>query len=132
MEAGIWKTRHLAGPTIQQALTEWYNNRTVPMHFRDNCSGLHCNNQCPERLTLGELDSDDWPPVAKAIVAALVLVVTILCHIAKVMFYIWLCCLQRKLSIWLCCLQWKQSRYHREKDEKTQASSHVITESDSY
>ena len=121
VEAGIWKTRQLAGPTIQQALLQWYNNRTVPMHFRDNCSGLHCNNQCPETFTLGELDSDDWPPAAKAIIVALVLGVTIVCLIAKGIFCIWLCCLQRK-----------QHDYRSEEGEKIQASSFMLSLSVSY
>ena len=125
VEAGIWKTRQLAGPTIQQALTQWYSNQTVPMHFRDNCVGLHCNNQCPDRFSFGELDSNDWSPVAKAVSVGLVLGVTILCLVAKGIFYIWMCCLQRKQNMWLCCLQWKQHHCHGVKAEKKQASSYV-------
>ena len=83
------------------------------MHFRDNCSGLHCNNQCPEMFTLGELDSDNWPSGLKATIVALVLVVTMLCVIAKGMFF-----------AWLHCLRWKQ-RNHEEGD-KTQ-EKHVVS-----
>ena len=83
------------------------------MHFRDNCSGLHCNNQCPETFTLGELDSDDWPPVAKAIIAALVLGVTILCLLAKGLCLTWLYYVQRKQRKYNCLegdkIQEKQS-----------------------
>ena len=68
------------------------------MYFRDDCSGLHCNNQCPETFTLGKLDSDNWPLVAKGVIVALVLGITILCVLVKGIFCTWLYCLQRQQS----------------------------------
>ena len=50
---------------------------------------------------MGELDSNDWHPVAKGVIVGLVLGITILCLVAKGIFFIWLCHLQRKQDAYL-------------------------------
>ena len=95
IETGVWRTLQLAGATIQEALIQWYNNRTVPVHFRDSCSGPHCNAQCPEKFLLAELDSNNWSPAAKIIIVVLVVGITAFCLFLKAMFIVWLCWLKK-------------------------------------
>ena len=107
IEPGIWNSRQLAGTTIQEALMQWYSNRTVPVYFRDTCNGPHCNDQCPETFSLGKLNSNNWHPVAKCVIVGIVLLVMILCVILKLGF-----------DIWLRILNKKQNRYNEEKSQR--------------
>ena len=96
LHSGIWNSRQLAGVSIQEALIQWYRNRTLAMNFRDDCSGPQCNSQCPEEFLLGELDSNSWSAKAKVIISSLVLGITVLCVFLKIVLYIWQKWLQKK------------------------------------
>ena len=85
---------------MQDALIEWYGNRSMPVYFRDSCTGPYCNMECPEEFDLGQLTSNNWPLGVKTIVVLLILGVTFLCMMLKFIF-----------GLWLCRLNWKQNSY---------------------
>ena len=55
--------------------------------FRDECSGPHCSNVCPEEISL-ETSSGAvvWSGAARIAIAAIVVLISIVCLVTKVSF----------------------------------------------
>ena len=66
-------------------------------------------------FSLGELNSDSWPPAAKGVIVALVLGITILSLLIKGIFCTWLYCLQRQ-----------QRQQKRKEGSKTQSPVRMV------
>ena len=95
---GVARSRNL---TIQMAIGRWYENRNSTFEFRDARVGPYSNNQCPEIFTLGELTSNNWPIWGKSLIAGVVVVIVLCMLLTKILFVIWLFCLERKQSGYL-------------------------------
>ena len=64
-------------------------------------SGVLCNSECPDRLLLGELTSNNWPALSKIFIALIVLTLAVLCIVIKSAFVLWLWLLERKQDAYL-------------------------------
>ena len=68
-------------------------------------SGVLCNEQCPDRLVLGALTSDNWPLWSKIFVSVLVVGLAVICMLIKAAFVVWLWWLERKQDGYLDSLE---------------------------
>ena len=58
--------------------------------------GILCNSQCPDKLQLTELTSNNWHIGIKILIAVLITSLTVLCVIIKVLFFFWRHWLEKK------------------------------------
>ena len=93
VESGIWSDQDLAyyegeGYTIRDAINYWYwnvSNTNEAVVFRDECSGPHCSNVCPEEISLETTNGAVvWSGAARIAIAAIVLLITAVCLLMKV------------------------------------------------
>lgn len=83
--------------TIREAITEWANGSTI--YYRESCKSPHCNDKCPETITLG-LGTQFWPVSVQYTLITIVIGVVILCVVIKF-----------SLSIRYLWIRRKQKRY---------------------
>ena len=69
--------------------------------------GILCNSQCPDKLQLTELTSNNWHIGIKIFIAVLITSLAVLCVIIKVLFSFWLLWLEKKQKDHLKSLQKK-------------------------
>ena len=74
---------------MRDAISYWYWNVSDSGNvvvFRDACSGPHCSNSCPEQISLqaGSSALDAWSKEGRAIVAAIILLISIVSVMMKV------------------------------------------------
>ena len=93
IQSGVWNGPLLGyydgeGYTIRDAINYWYLNvsdRGVGVAFRDQCSGPHCSNSCPEEIVLvPQREADTWSVGARVIIAMMVLLIAVICLTMKV------------------------------------------------
>ena len=92
----MWSDQDLAyyegeGYTIRDAINYWYwnvSNTNETVVFRDECSGPHCSNVCPEEISL-ETGSGAvvWSGATRMAIATTVLLISIICLVMKVSFH---------------------------------------------
>ena len=96
IQPGIWSDQVLAyyngeGYTIRDAINYWYWNVSGTeegVAFRDQCSGPHCSNVCPEKISLQtDNPAEAWPRGAKIAIIAIVLLIAVVCLMMKVNAY---------------------------------------------
>ena len=77
--------------SIRDAIRIWLNtaNSTNPVQFRDGCYLTHCNEMCPEEITLEQDDSFLWKYGFEVFIYCFVATVTLICFIIKGVFYFW-------------------------------------------
>ena len=63
--------------------------------------GVLCNSQCPDKLQLGELTSNNWHTGTKVFIALLIIGLAVVCIIVKVVFRLWLFQLEKKQEEYL-------------------------------
>lgn len=92
--------------TIQDALRIWFEHplATQGFEFRDDCTGLYCNEQCPEMFILDELTSNNWSDAAKIILVLILLGIVAMCVVLKAMFMLWRYRLEKKQHLYLVSL----------------------------
>ena len=64
-------------------------------------AGTHCNSQCPDKLLLGELTSNNWHIGVKSTIAVLIVGLSIVCVLIKLTFVVWLYRLEKKLNYYM-------------------------------
>ncbi len=104
IEPGRWTLPLASGVSVKEAIHQWYiqlNNQTIQKEFRDSCNQPYCNDQCPERFTLGELTANNWPLVVKIVIAAVVAAIGLICVFCKFCFKLWLLWLEKKQDNYL-------------------------------
>ena len=95
-EVGVNKT------TIRDALRQWYPNRyTTVVTIRDDCTGPHCNSMCPEQFMLESPSQNTWPASAKTALLATIGAIGILCVASKLIFMLWVQCLEHRQDVYL-------------------------------
>ena len=77
-------------------------------------AGVLCNPECPDKLVLGELTSNNWHIGVKIFVAVLIIGVALVCVIFKMLFMLWL--------LWL---EKKQFHYINSLDEEIESVDHA-------
>ena len=78
-------------------------------HF---CTGSLCNSQCPDRLILGQLSSNNWHLGIKLFIVVLVIIIAVFCFLVKLAFTFWLYQLEKKLNNYLQSLHKAGSPNH--------------------
>ena len=105
MKPDIWHSMQVGTnkTTIRDALSRWYPNRysSSVVTIRDNCTGPHCNSMCPEQFVLGGPSKDTWPTASKIVILTIVGAIGVLCVLVKVVFMLWLCCVERYQHLYL-------------------------------
>ena len=92
IESGVWGREILGcyngkGHTIRSAIDLWYNHSEESLVFRDVCSGPHCSNTCPEKIALSRKEeAENWSPGVEIAIAAVVLLIGVICLIMKVLY----------------------------------------------
>ena len=61
-----------------------------------NTKGVLCNSQCPDKLQLGELTSNNWHTGIKIFIALLIAGLAVVCVAIKILFACWLLRLEKK------------------------------------
>ena len=74
--------------------------------------GVLCNDQCPDKLLLGQLTSNNWHIGVKIFIVVMVLSISSICVIFKLMFDIWLYQMEKKLKEYLQSLYKAESPRH--------------------
>ena len=64
-------------------------------------TGVLCNRQCPDKLLLGELTSNNWHIGVKIFIVILIIGIATICTIVKLMFTIWLHKMEKKMNDYL-------------------------------
>ena len=91
---GIWSEGVLGyydgvGYTVRDAIHYWYQNVSETgegVVFRDECTGPHCGNSCPENveILLGNEEAQSWPVGGSITMYLIVMLVSAFCAIMKV------------------------------------------------
>ena len=98
----MWSDEVLAyyegqGYTIRDAIDYWYWNVSDTEEgvvFRDECSGPHCSNVCPEEIILEtESAAEDWSAAARIVIAVIVLAIAVFCLLLKVRIKYYILCI---------------------------------------
>ena len=101
----VWHTMQVGTnkTTIRDALSRWYPNRysSSVVTIRDDCTGPHCNSMCPERFMLGGPSKDTWPTASKIVILTIVGTIGVLCVLVKLIFLIWVQCLEYRQDVYL-------------------------------
>ena len=85
------------------------------------CTGILCNDQCPDQLLLGQLTSDNWPLWSKIFITVLVVGLATVCMLIKMAFVAWVWWLERKQDAYLESLEGDEE----ETDAKLQVRTYV-------
>ncbi|CAI8009436.1 ABC transporter G family member 8 [Geodia barretti] len=107
IESGVWGREILGyyngkGHTIRSAIDLWYNHSEESLVFRDVCSGPHCSNTCPEKIALSRKEeAENWSPGVEIAIAAVVLLIGVICLIMKMYCCVWLGLLHHKQRLFL-------------------------------
>ena len=78
--------------TIRDAITEWDSGAKIG--YRDSCKSPHCNDRCPETLTLG-LGTPFWPKSVQYTLIGVVLTIVIVCITIKLGMTLWYALIRR-------------------------------------
>ena len=104
MNPDVWYTMQMGTnkTTIRDALNQWYSNRySSVVTIRDSCSGPHCNPMCPEQLDLDASAGNIWPTSSKIALLVIVGAIGVLCVLVKVVFVVWVICLEHRQDVYL-------------------------------
>ena len=63
--------------------------------------GTLCNRECPDKLLLGRLTSNNWHLGVKIFIVVMIIGISITCVIIKLLFALWLYIMEKKLNDYL-------------------------------
>ena len=87
LEPGVtWQQVSIGDLNLRDAITQWYYNDTT-FYYVDTCDGPICNSKCPDSVLLVS-DTDIWGTEAAATIFIIAALSTIVCVVAKTMFYV--------------------------------------------